>query len=221
MRAHNKAVPCRVVTLKLAAPHRGASPPPPGASTPRPSAAARARCVSQCAHANRSPEACTPSAPAARRRADPRTAALSRRHTQVRARTFHEPRGLLEVDAERACQGRAIQKQGWHPPRKACPGRHESHICRPGHPSDRRKRPETQRCSARAAGAGAHTPTARRKCACPAPRRPTPRRPRNSRAAPQARPDARRAFHEPRGPPETDAEVARAALWTVQRSSHQ
>ena len=46
-------------------------------------------------------------------------------------------------------------------------------------------------------------------CACPALRRPTPRRARKSRAAPQAHPDARRTFHEPRGPPGTDAERAR------------
>jgi hypothetical protein len=49
------------------------------------------------------------------------------------------------------------------------------------------------------------------------PRRPTPRRAGNrkeprragkSRAEPQAHPDARRTFHEPRGPPETDVERA-------------
>jgi hypothetical protein len=41
-----------------------------------------------------------------------------------------------------------------------------------------------------------------------APRRPPPRRPRNSRAAPQPHPGTRRTFHEPRRPPGTDAERA-------------
>ena len=41
-----------------------------------------------------------------------------------------------------------------------------------------------------------------------APRRPTPRRPRNSLAAPQARPDARRTVKEPREPLGVDAERA-------------
>ena len=45
-------------------------------------------------------------------------------------------------------------------------------------------------------------------CACPASHRATPRRPQNSRAEPQAYPGTRRTFHEPRGPPEVDAERA-------------
>jgi len=49
-------------------------------------------------------------------------------------------------------------------------------------------------------------------CACPAPRRPTPRRVRRRRAEPQAHPDARRTFHEPRGAPGTDEERARGVL---------
>jgi hypothetical protein len=54
-------------------------------------------------------------------------------------------------------------------------------------------------------------------CACPAPRRATPRRARKSRAAPQAHPDARRTFHEPRGPPGTDEERARGVLHSFRR----
>ena len=73
----------------------------------------------------------------------------------------------------------------------------------------RRKRPESQRSSStRAATASAHMPTAHRKCACPASRRPTPRRAQKSRAEAQAHPGTRRTFHEPRGAPETDAERA-------------
>ena len=47
---------------------------------------------------------------------------------------------------------------------------------------------------------------------CPALRRPTPRRARKSRPELQAHPDARRTFHEPRGPPGTDEERARGLL---------
>ena len=46
----------------------------------------------------------------------------------------------------------------------------------------------------------------------PAPRRLTPRRPYNSRTEPQAHPGTRRTFHQPRGPPETEAERARSVL---------
>ena len=55
----------------------------------------------------------------------------------------------------------------------------------------------TQRSSARGARARAHTPTARRSV------RPCP-----PRAEPQAHPDTRRTFHEPRGPLGNDAELA-------------
>jgi hypothetical protein len=70
-------------------------------------------------------------------------------------RTFHRPRRLLGVDAVRACQDSAIQKQGWHPPRKRFPGRHAPRASRAQAAPARRKRPERQRSSAHAAGASA------------------------------------------------------------------
>jgi len=51
-----------------------------------------------------------------------------------------------------------------------------------------------------------------RVCPYPATRRALPRRVRKSRAEPQAHPDARRTFEEPRGSPETDEERARDVL---------
>ncbi len=56
-------------------------------------------------------------------------------------------------------------------------------------------------------------------CACPALRRPTPRRAQKSRAEPQAHPDARRTFEEPRGSPETDEERARGVLHSFETLS--
>ncbi len=94
---------------------------------------------------------------------------------------------------------------------EAFPGRLELRASRAQPAPTRRKRPESRRSSARvaAASAHAHTPTNQPI----SPRRATPRRPRNRHAAPQAHPDARRTFHEPRGPSETNAERARCTAY--------
>ena len=53
----------------------------------------------------------------------------------------------------------------------------------------------------------------------PASRRALPRGSQNSRSEPQAHPDTRRTFHQPRGPPETEAERARSVLPSFENSN--
>ena len=169
-----------------------------GTSAHAPFARQRCACPAQACHA----------APS---RADPETAAPRRRYIQTRNAPFTSCSSPPEIDAAPARVGQFRRKCGTRAAssRKAFPGRIEPRASR-AQPAPARSKPaESRRNSARAAAASAHTPTARRKCACPASRRLTPRRPRNSRAAPLAHPDARRTLQEPRGPPETDAERAR------------
>ena len=109
--------------------------------------------------AGRGPRRLTP-----RRPRNSRAAPLA--HPDAR-RTLQEPRGPPGVDAERACQDRAIQTPGVTPaaPRKGFPERIEPRASRAQPAPTRRKRPESQRSSAQAARASAHTPTAHRRLA--------------------------------------------------------
>ena len=153
--------------------------------------------ASQCAQAN-PPRA-------VRRCAEPKRAAPRRRHTQKRtAPVTSRADSLKSTRRAPARLGPLRHRCGTRAAslRKGFPGRIEPRASRAPPDPARRKRSECRRGSARAAAASAHTPTARRKCACHAPRRLTPRRSRNRRAAPQARPDARRTLHEPLGPPQ-------------------
>jgi hypothetical protein len=179
-----------------------------GASTPRPSAparAARANADHPTAHRKYS-------CPASHRRTlrRPQTSrAEPQTHPDAR-RTFHEPRRPPGTDAERACQGRAIQKPGVAPkPHRSAKASKDAMSPAQAAPSPPSPMASAQRASgaARAPREPVHTsqPLAG-VCARPAPRRPTPRRARKSRAAPQAHPDARRTFHEKRRPPGVDAE---------------
>jgi hypothetical protein len=102
-------------------------------------------------------------------------------------------------------QGRAIQTQGWHPrPAKAPQGATSPAPAAPSPPPPAASAPRAS-AAARAPRKPVH-PRQPLVGSAPAPRRATPRRPRPSRAAPQAQQDARRTFHEPRGPPATDAD---------------
>ena len=176
------------------------SPPPPGASVPRAGAAARAS--RQPVHTRPQPLAGGLQPPAPRRltpRRPRNSRAAPQAHPDAR-RTFHEPRGPPEVDAERACQDRVSQTPGVAPAqrRRAKPSQGASSPA-PAAPS-----PPLPGASIQRAGAAArkpreavHTrqPLAGGRLHPSAPRpegRLTPRRPRNSRAAPQARLDARR-----------------------------
>ena len=178
-------------------PHRSAGAPQtratPSKSSPQPLGSARAGAQSQ------SPRAITcTGGPPLRRQGSALRRLTPRRHRNRRAapqahpdarRTLQEPRGPPGVDAGRACQDRAIQTPGVTPaaPRKACPERHEPRASCTQPAPTRRKRPESQRSSARVAAASAHTPTARRRLA---PLRPAPydaaprRRHTQTRAAP-------------------------------------
>ena len=123
-------------------------------------------------------------------------------------RTFHEPRWPPGVDAESACQGRAVQT-GVATERRRVSDQHPPTPQRPQMASEPRatrvepvsvssKRPETKRSRALAVGASVHaTQLARSECArLPAPRRPTraePEEPRRAAGTPRRAPHLSRA----------------------------
>jgi hypothetical protein len=97
-RRPRKAAPSRT------APRQPSPARPRQAQASRESAHRRARRGSRCAHTKRSREACTPPPRAARRRADPRTAEPSHRHTPGRAAP-ERSRADLQNPTRRAREG--------------------------------------------------------------------------------------------------------------------
>jgi hypothetical protein len=138
-------------------------------------------------------------------RATPRRARKSRAEPQAHQemrRTFHEPRRPPETDAERAWQGRAIQTPApTHPRTHAATPRKGRLSPAPAAPSPPPPgaSPPRYSAAARATREPVHTRQPLAGGLHPsAPRRPTPRRDRKSRAAPQACPGTRRTFRTTR-----------------------
>jgi hypothetical protein len=117
----------------------------------------------------------------------PKRAAPSRRHTQTRdapskSHADHQkPTRSAPVRIGQSVITTPVAHRA--APRKAFPGRHEPRASRAQPTPTRRKRPESRRSSARAAGAFVHTPTARRVAGGLHPSAPR-RRHTQSRAAP-------------------------------------
>ena len=155
---------------------------------------------SQCAHANSSQGQCSPPPRATHSQAEPQGCTDA-------CHTFQEPQGIPE-DAE----GKQSATTLIH--------RHAARLLQPVHTAPaapaRACQPQAPRVQAQqSARRQSQCRPANRSPECapaPASHRPTLRRARKSRAAPQAHPDARRTFHEPRGPPGTDKERARGVL---------
>ena len=164
----------------------------------------RARRGSQCTQPNRSRKSGAPAPPHAERagRAVPETAAPRRSHTQARVAPFTSRKSSLESSQNapvRIGQFRARGGTRAVATHKAFLGRQEPQASRAQPATTRRKRSESKRSSERAAGASAHTPTARAGAVClPRPAPSGPRRAQNRRAAPQSHSGTRRTFHEPR-----------------------
>ena len=146
-----------------------------------------------------------------RRCAEPAPAELRRRNTQKRVAPATSRSRPPEVDAVRACQGRATQTQQRHPTRcvdaQSLPGRIQ--------PRGSRTQPAPPGTSAPRAGAAARAPRqpvhtrqalVRSECACPLPR-PAP-----SDAAPTLKPPRRTA-----GAPMHATHLSRAARTTRNR----
>ncbi len=157
---------------------------------------------------------------AVRRCAEPERAAPSRRHTQARAAPFTSRADHRKPTRRAPARVGQFRHQGWHPRCNARKGRMSPAQQASSLPLSiaSAQRPST---AARASREPVHT---RQPLAgglhLSAPPRPTLRRARKSRAEPQAHPDARRTFHEPRGPPETVAERARDVLHVTAGTQH-
>ena len=144
-------------------------------------------------------------------------AAPRRRHTQTRAAPFTSRSGTPEVDAECACQDRAIQKPGVAPaPRKAFPERVEPAPAAPSPPLPGASVPRAS-AAARAPREPVHTdqPLAG-VCPCPAPRHAQPRRAQGAAPRRMSPTDARRTFEEP---PRTCRERARERCASANQKS--
>jgi hypothetical protein len=150
--------------------------------------------------------------PAARASADLGRAAPSRKHTQARAAPFRSRADHRKPTRRAPARVRQFRHHArWHPHRNAYKGRMSPAQAAPSplKPAASAQRPSA---AARAPREPVHTSQPLASVRLPASPRPTPRRARKSRAEPQAHPDARRTYHDPRGPPETDEERARGVL---------